>query len=99
MKNIPALVIGLLLFVLIGFLVERHHLQAEVRQLRLQNDHIPTFRELQQMLIDKGYKIKADGKICKMWNVPGHSETIEAWDDEICQQSAAKSDYMYEVAK
>ncbi len=91
MKNIPALVIGLLLFVLIGFLVERHHLQAEVRQLRLQSNRIPTFTELQEMLVAKGYDLKVDGII--------GIETIMVWDKAISQQYASRWDYFYENDK
>ena len=81
MKIIPALVIGLLMFVLLGLLVERCYLQAEVRQLRLQSDHIPTFTELQEMLVAKGYNLEVDGII--------GIKTIMAWDRAINQQYAA----------
>lgn len=43
---------------------------------------IPTFTEIQQMLVEKGYKIKVDGVI--------GTETLKAWDAELCNQQASK---------
>lgn len=44
---------------------------------------MPSFTEIQQMLVDRGHNIKVDGKICKGWNCPEHSETLTAWGKEI----------------
>ena len=34
---------------------------------------------------------KVDGKICKSWNVEGHSETGDKWDSYICEQYATEA--------
>lgn len=52
-------------------------------------DYLPTFRDIQQRLVDKGHDIKVDGIIGK--------QTLKAWDREICNQEAAKWDFMYAV--
>lgn len=49
-------------------------------------DRVPSFKELQKMV-----GAKPDGKICKMWNVPGHSETLEKWERKICDQYAIEA--------
>ena len=46
--------------------------------------------ELQQQLVDLGYDIKVDGKICEGWNCPEHSKTLQAWYKAINNQHAAK---------
>ncbi len=38
---------------------------------------------------------KVDGKICKSWNIKGHSETGEKWDKYICDQYAEKDMEQY----
>ena len=43
---------------------------------------MPTFEDIQQMLVDRGYNIEIDGRIGK--------ETLKAWDTEICNQEASK---------
>jgi len=43
---------------------------------------LPTFIEIQQELINRGYKLKADGVIGK--------DTLAAWKKEICNEYAAK---------
>ena len=40
------------------------------------------------MLVARGHDIKIDDKICKGWNIPGHSETLAAWESEICNDFA-----------
>lgn len=51
---------------------------------------LPSLTELQEIV-----GAKPDGKICKSWNVPGHSETGEKWDAYICEQFAAKATEPY----
>lgn len=50
-----------------------------------------TFTELQQQLVERGHDIKVDGKICKGWNCPEHSETLTAWSKEICDDYYRKT--------
>jgi len=45
---------------------------------------IPTVKEIQRMV-----GAEPDGKLCKGWGCPGHSETQEKWDRAICDQYAA----------
>ena len=40
----------------------------------------------QRELVRRGHPIKIDGKMCKGWNVPGHSETLEALEKECGDQ-------------
>jgi len=50
--------------------------------------HIKTVEELQQQA---GMEPNdCDGKICKMWNVPGHSKTMEAYNQAYNDQEAVK---------
>lgn len=44
--------------------------------------YLPTFRDIQEELVDRGYDIEVDGKIGR--------KTIEAWDRAICEDHAAK---------
>lgn len=47
----------------------------------ISQDHIPTFTEIQQQLVDRGHNIKVDGIIGK--------ETLRAWERELCDQYAS----------
>ena len=47
---------------------------------------LPSLMELQEIV-----GAKVDGKICKLWNVPGHSETGEKWDAYMCERYAAEA--------
>jgi len=50
--------------------------------------YIKTIKEIQEQL---GMEPNdCDGKICKMWNVPGHSKTIEAYNQAYNDQEAVK---------
>ncbi len=51
-----------------------------------QEEPLPTFRQLQQQLVDLGEDIKVDGRMCEGWNNPEHSETLTAWGRQICRQ-------------
>ncbi len=77
--------------VIISLLVAGIILQfAQDDKLEAPDTNMPTFADIQQMLVESGHNIKVDGKICKGWNVPEHSETLTAWDLEICNQEASK---------
>jgi len=41
---------------------------------------LPSISEVQQMIVDRGYKIKVDGMVCASCYAEGHSETQENWD-------------------
>lgn len=41
---------------------------------------LPSVSDMQQMIRDRGYKIKVDGMLCGACYVAGHSETQENWD-------------------
>ena len=56
---------------------------------------ILSVRELQEQLVRLGYDIEVDGKICDGWNVPGHSETITAWQKQEIEQIAQPIMKMY----
>ena len=47
---------------------------------------LPTLMEVQEIV-----GAKVDGKICKYWNVEGHSETGEKWNKYSCKQAAEKA--------
>lgn len=54
---------------------------------------IPTFVEIQTLLVNRGYDIGdtgVDGKMCEGWNDPNHSNTLTAWDRAICDQHAER---------
>lgn len=41
---------------------------------------LPSITEIQQMINDRGYKIKVDGMVCGACYNADHSETQENWD-------------------
>ena len=47
--------------------------------------------EVQQMIVDRGYKIKVDGMVCAACYAEGHSETQENWDLAINDQCALET--------
>ena len=47
-----------------------------------QQADMPTFEDIQKMLVDRGHNIEVDGIVGK--------ETLRAWDIEICNQEASK---------
>lgn len=49
---------------------------------------IITVKQLQAQLVQLGYDIQVDGKVCSGWNVPSHSETITAWQKAEIEQMA-----------
>lgn len=53
-------------------------------------DEVPTIESIQRSV-----GATVDGKLCRMWNVPGHSETQEKWEYKLGNQSASKWDYHY----
>ena len=59
---------------------------------------LPTFRQLQQQLVDLGEDIKVDGRMCEGWNNPEHSETLTAWGRQICNKHGI-ADYQGWVKK
>ena len=59
--------------------------------IKEQANHIPTFRDIQEMV-----GAEPDGRICKGWHIPEHSETLRLWELAINQQYADKWDYYYE---
>ena len=52
---------------------------------------LPTIEWVQEKI-----GVKADGKLCKSWNVPGHSDTQKEWDLDINQQYADVWNFYYE---
>ncbi len=50
--------------------------------------YLPSIAEVQQMIIDRGYKIKVDGMVCASCYAEGHSETQYNWDLAYNDQSA-----------
>ena len=79
--------LGILLITILGLSVQQRQI-LELRGLIKDQGRIIRFDELQQQLVDRGYPIKVDGKICKGWDSPDHSETITAWNSAICQDYA-----------
>lgn len=43
-------------------------------------DTLPSIKQIQQMINDRGYKIKIDGMVCGACYNPEHSETQKNWD-------------------
>ena len=74
--------LGLTFIVLIGVICWALPVQT-VQSIQNVHTQIPTFRELQQQLVDLGYDIEVDGRIGK--------KTISAWEKEICNQHAIKA--------
>ncbi len=93
MKNAKTILVALLGIVLvIGIGQYCQHYQRQITTLQAElteaKNHLPTFIEIQEMLVARGHDIKIDDKICKGWNIPGHSETLAAWESEICNDFA-----------
>lgn len=67
-----------------GRIVQAYQRQINLLQARVQQaeEHIPTIMELQQLLLNKGYKLKIDGRL--------GPETKKAWKREINNQYAAE---------
>lgn len=53
--------------------------------------YVISFRGLQESLVARGAEIKVDGRICSGWATEGHSETLDAWDKILNNQSAERS--------
>jgi len=78
MKYLPAIIIGLVFCIGTGCWLESKEPDQAVVP-------VPTFIEVQQMLVDRGYDIGTDG----VDGVIGPN-TIKGWDRAICDQEASR---------
>ena len=93
MKNVLFFIVGLagialFLFLTLGFLWtgESADKESDYESGYIAGyTYIKSISELQEQV-----GAEPDGKICEMWNVPGHSETGEKWNRAYCDQEAVK---------
>jgi len=86
MKTLKTILVGLVAGMIIygtGKVVQAYQRQITLLEGRVQRaeEHIPTITELQQMLVNKGHKLKIDGRL--------GPETIKTWKWEINNYFAA----------
>ncbi len=78
-----------LLIMTIGLTIVMIHNQDHIQHLEFEltlcKARIPTIREIQEKLLDKGYDIGPKGIDGKMGE-----DTIKAWETAVCNQYAAK---------
>ncbi len=89
-STICTILVGIVFVMAIGLAVQNYQRGQEIITLKAQVNHIPTFRDIQEMV-----GAEPDGKICKGWHIPEHSETLRLWELAINQQYADKWDYYY----
>lgn len=90
MKNIAlAILLGLMFTLLLGLFCENLCLKWQQQELYEQGyrDGYNTIKTIKEFQYQIGCE-KVDGKVCKMWNIPDHSETQEKWEGAIGQQCA-----------
>lgn len=89
LKTLLTIGIGIGFVIAVGFLChwqgyQDHDCEQEyLRGYWEGYDYIKSIEELQEQV-----GAMPDGKICKMWNVPNHSETGEKWDKAVGQQTS-----------
>jgi len=71
-----------LIIVQICFIMNSRRMREQIRQEVQRSSFLPSPMQIQEELVKRGYKIKADGKI--------GNETLKAWDRAICNQYAEK---------
>lgn len=77
---------------LLGFLLNSKDNEVDLCEQHIAEQQqsislVPSVIQLQRQLREKGHNIKADGIV--------GPNTLKAWDKEICNQHAAKWDFMY----